>query len=124
MISFFPTEFEFVLPKGLVDASGTLHRQGRMRLATAKDEIVCAQDPRVQADPGYATLVMLSAVITELGTLEDIPPELLENLYRPDFQYLKVFYEQIQQSAQPDLPVHCPNCQHDFSVSLMPTGEY
>ena len=33
------TEFEFTLPKGFVDSSGTLHRAGTMRLATARDEI-------------------------------------------------------------------------------------
>ena len=94
-----------------------------MRLATAKDELVCLNDSRVQGDPAYGTLVMLSAVITRLGNLETITPTLLEELYRPDFQYLRVFYEQIHQSAKPALPVHCPNCQHDFSVELSPTGE-
>ncbi len=29
------SEFEFMLPRGYVDRSGTLHRKGRMRLATA-----------------------------------------------------------------------------------------
>src|SRR5262249_47677686 len=34
------TEFNFTLPKGYVDSKGVLHREGRMRLATALDEIV------------------------------------------------------------------------------------
>ena len=29
------TEFDFTLPKGYLDPSGAVHRQGRMRLATA-----------------------------------------------------------------------------------------
>ena len=33
------TEFTFRLPKGFIDAAGTLHRVGLMRLATARDEI-------------------------------------------------------------------------------------
>ena len=33
------TEFDFTLPRGLVDDEGGVHRQGVMRLATAKDEI-------------------------------------------------------------------------------------
>ena len=77
----------------------------------------------MQGDPAYGTLVMLAAVITQLGNLETITPTLLEDLYRPDFQYLRVFYEQIHQTAKPVLPVHCPKCQHDFSVELSPTGE-
>ena len=123
MTSFFPTEFDFLLPRGLPDTDGNLHRQGRMRLATARDEIACLQDKRVQQDPTYGSLVMLAAVTTRLGTLEQITPELLENLFRPDFQYLRVFYEQIHQSAQPLLPTQCPSCQHQFQVSLAPSGE-
>ena len=46
------TEFPFTLPRGYVDAEGTLHREGVMRLATAFDEIAPMKDPRVQANPG------------------------------------------------------------------------
>ena len=121
MTSLFATTFNFVLPKGLIDAAGNLHRQGRMRLATAKDEIICVQNPIVQSDPSYSTLVMLSQVIEQLGDLETITPELLENLFRPDFQYLKLFYEQIHQGASAELTTQCPQCQHNFSVELIPS---
>src|SRR3546814_10906791 len=33
------TEFPFTLPRGYVDEGGTLHREGVMRHATARDEI-------------------------------------------------------------------------------------
>lgn len=103
MTHFFETEFDFVLPKGLIDADGILHRTGRMRLATAKDELSCFQDTRVQADLDYGVLVMLSAVIVQLGELNEIAPEQLEELFRPDFHYLKSFYQKIHQSAQPSV---------------------
>ncbi|MBE9070545.1 phage tail assembly protein [Leptolyngbya cf. ectocarpi LEGE 11479] len=121
MTSLFPTSFNFVLPKGLIDSQGSLHRQGRMRLATAKDEIICSQHPDVQSDPGYSTLVMLAQVVEQLGDLDTITPELLENLFRPDFQYLKLFYEQIHQGATPELTAQCPQCQHRFSMGLTPS---
>ncbi len=121
MTSLFATTFNFVLPKGLIDTEGTLHRQGRMRLATAKDEITCVQNPMVQSDPSYSTLVMLAQVIEQLGDLKTITPDLLENLFRPDFQYLKLFYEQIHQGATPELTAQCPQCQHSFSVELTPS---
>ena len=47
------TEFEFTLPQGYTDDEGTLHREGRMRLATAADEIEPLQDPRVQSNSSY-----------------------------------------------------------------------
>ena len=33
------SEYAFTLPRGLVDSAGTVHREGTMRLATARDEI-------------------------------------------------------------------------------------
>ena len=120
----FPTEFDFTLPKGLLDAQGQLHRAGRMRLATAKDEMLLLQDPHLQANPAYGMLVMLSQVITQLGALERVTPADLENLFRPDIQYLRVFYAQIHQSGQPQLAVQCPQCQHQFAAELSPSGEH
>ncbi|BAZ48517.1 hypothetical protein NIES4103_11250 [Nostoc sp. NIES-4103] len=38
------TEFNFILPKSLIDTSGKVHRQGVMRLATARNEICVQQD--------------------------------------------------------------------------------
>ena len=42
------TEFPFVLPRGYVDRKGVVHRDGVMRLATARDEIGPQSDPRVR----------------------------------------------------------------------------
>lgn len=100
----FPTEFEFTLPKGYLDGEGNLHRKGVMRLAKATDEIEPLQDPRVQDNPAYATVVILARVISRLGVLEDITPELIENLYAADLNYLYDLYQQInnpiEESAQ------------------------
>ncbi len=58
------TEYEFTLPKGFVDDNGNLHRKGVMKLATAADEILPLKDPRVQQNPAYHTIIVLSRVIT------------------------------------------------------------
>ena len=39
------TEFEFTLPKGYVDGNGEIHKNGKMRLATAGDEMRAQRDP-------------------------------------------------------------------------------
>ena len=75
------TEFEFELPKGYVDANGDLHRKGVMRLATAADEILPMRDPKVQQNPGYLSIILLSRVITKLGTLPKINTRLIEGLF-------------------------------------------
>jgi hypothetical protein len=117
------TEFEFALPKGLIDPSGNLHRHGRMRLATAKDEIQIQKNRRVQNDPVYGVLVILSQVITQLGELSAIEPELLENLFTRDLAYLREFYNRINQDGNAEIPTQCPQCNHKYHTELILAGE-
>ena len=82
------TEHEFTLPQGYVDDEGTLHKEGRMRLATAADEIKPLKDPRVQSNSSYLTIILLSRVVTELGDLETVDPDVIESLFVTDLEYL------------------------------------
>lgn len=108
------TEFEFVLPKGFVDAQGTVHQEGRMRLATAMDEIAPLRDPRVRANEAYLVVILLSQVITRLGTLPRVVPETIEALFAADLVYLQDFYRQINEVEADHVRVVCPNCGHEF----------
>ena len=91
------TEFEFTLPKGYVDGDGNLHRKGVMRLSRAIDEITPMRDPRVKSNPAYATVIILSRVITRLGGLDEISTLVIENLFASDLSYLQKFYRQINE---------------------------
>lgn len=117
------TEFTFTLPKGLLDEQGNLHRQGVMRLATAKDEIQVQGDRRVQSNYAYGALIMLSQVITQLGALPAVTPEQLENLFTIDIAYLREFYDRINQQGAAYLSVQCPNCSNEFKAELSLAGE-
>ena len=117
------TEFEFILPKGLVDDAGTIHRRGKMRLATAKDEIALEKDGRSHDNTAYGTLILLSRVITALGDLTTITPEQLENLFTLDLAYLREFYNRINQHSSARIPTQCPQCQAAFEVELALAGE-
>jgi hypothetical protein len=87
------TEFEFVLPKGLVDSSGTLHRRGTMRLATARDEIEPLRDQRISdSNDPFLTVIVLSRVITGLGTLQQVTTRDIEGLFAADLAFLQDFY--------------------------------
>src|SRR5215210_3243281 len=89
----FQTEIEFKLPKGYVDDTGTLHRRGTMRLATAADEILPLRDPRVQQNEAYLAVIVLARVITRLGSLADVHTGVIEGLYASDLAYLQRLYE-------------------------------
>lgn len=87
------TEFEFYLPKGFVDDDGAVHRTGTMRLATARDELEPLRDPRVRdADDPFLTIIVLSRVVTELGTLSNVTPREIERLFAADLAYLQDVY--------------------------------
>lgn len=116
----FKTEFHFRLPRGYVDPdTGKVHRDGVMRLATARDEIVPLQDYRVQANRAYLVIVLLSRVITRLGDLESISVGTIESLFSTDLAYLQEFYRKINEEGAPHLHVSCPACNHEFDVDLV-----
>ena len=86
------TEYPFTLPKGFVDEQGTLHRNGTMRLACARDEIEPLRDPRVKENESYATVIVLSRVVTQLGTVSRVTTKTIESLFVSDFSYLQDLY--------------------------------
>jgi len=89
------TEYPFTLPKGLVDQHGTLHRDGVMRLATARDEIEPLRDARVKENEAYLTVIVLSRVVTELGSVSQVTPKTIESLFVADLAYLQDFYRAV-----------------------------
>ena len=112
----FQTEFEFTLPCGYVDADGSLHREGVMRRATAADEILPLRDMRVKNNTAYLVVILLSRVVTRLGSLPQITPKVIENLYATDLAYLQDLYNQINQLENGRSPILCPHCEQSFEV--------
>ena len=116
------TEFEFTLPRGYVDPAGRVHNQGRMRLATALDEITPLRDPRVRANQAYLTILLLARVITRLGDLPTIGVEVIENLFAADLAYLQIFYRQINENGVTRVQFRCPECNAVVEVDLTELG--
>ena len=119
----FQTEYEITLPKGYLDEEGTLHRQVIMRLATAADEILPLKDPRVEKNPAYLIIILLSRVITQVGSIKQVNPKIIEGLFAEDLNFLQNFYNQINGYHNRRLAVHCPQCQHRFEVDWPRLGE-
>jgi hypothetical protein len=116
------TEFPFTLPKGYVDSEGNLHKEGAMRLATAFDEIAPLKDPRVQNNPAYLLVILLSRVVKRLGSLEVINPKVIEGLFAADLSYLQDFYRRINENGQSRVSIECPHCDRQFEVELDSPG--
>lgn len=112
------TEFEFELPRGYVDDSGNVHRDGVMRLATARDELIPLRDMRVQENPAYLSVVLLGRVITRLGTLPSVHDGVVENMFASDLAFLQDFYRQVNAEGHTRAGVTCPHCEQPFEVEL------
>jgi hypothetical protein len=118
------TEHEFELPKGFIDATGTLHRKGVMRLATAADEIMPMKDPRVQSLPAYLIVILLSRVVVRLGTVSQINPGIIEGLFSEDLAFLQDLYNRLNGLSPGRITVRCPKCAETVEVESPRAGGF
>ena len=112
------TVYDFTLPRGYMDAAGTIHKKGKMRLATAGDEINATKDPRVLSNPSYLTIVILSKVILELEGFDVIAPTMIEQLFTADLAYLQDMYQRINDIEPPMMKVVCPHCKEEIRTPV------
>ena len=117
------TVYDFELPKGFVDKAGEVHRRGKMRLATAGDEINATRDPRVLSNPSYLTIVVLARVITELEGVDSVMPTTVERFFTADLAFLQDMYQRINNVEPPKMTVVCPDCGKVFEAPVNFTQE-
>lgn len=95
------TRFEFTLPRGFVDRQGVVHRDGTMRLATARDELEPLRDPMIDGpDDPRLTVVVLARVVERLGTMDLVTSADIEDLFAADLAFLQDFYGVINFGSQ------------------------
>ena len=111
-------EYEFYLPIGYEDDRGVFHRRGKMRLATALDEIEINNSPQSKLKTRYRDCLLFSRVLESLGTLTEITPEVIENLYEADFIYLQMLYNKLNSDYNEHVITKCPHCGHVNSTDL------
>lgn len=117
------TVYDFELPRGYVDNGGGVHKRGRMRLATAGDEISATRDPRVLSNPSYLSIVVLSKVITELEGVEMVTTTLIEKLFTADMAFLQDMYQKINNVEPVTIKAVCPKCGAEHEIPLNFTRE-
>jgi hypothetical protein len=112
------TEVPFTLPHGLVDAAGVVHREGIMRLATARDEIEPLRAAEVRQNGAYLSILLLARTVTRIGGFTPVTPQLLEDMFAIDFDHLQRLYERINSAGEVVGTVTCPGCGEPFEVDL------
>lgn len=117
------TEFEFTLPHGYIDPDGQVYRRGRIRMATALDEIESVAHARVQANEAYLPIILLSRVVTQLGPLSKVSPHVIESLFAADLAYLEDVYLQLNSYEGMMVQTRCPQCGTELRLQLTPPEE-
>ncbi|MFC4856148.1 phage tail assembly protein [Actinophytocola glycyrrhizae] len=112
------TEYPFTLPRGYVDETGRVHRDGVMRLATARDEITTQADQRAKQNPAYLTVLLLERTVTTLGEVPVVDTFLIESLFASDLAFLQDLYRRINADGHTEVAVSCPHCGNDFAVDV------
>lgn len=112
------TEYDFTLPRGYMSPDGTICRAGRMRLATALDEIEAMRDPMARNNPDYLSVLLLSRVVMKIEGVEEITPQVIESLFTADFSFLQKMYETVNNTEDPVIRVQCPHCGKVFTDTL------
>ncbi|HEY0452638.1 phage tail assembly protein [Actinophytocola sp.] len=111
-------EYPFTLPRGYVDEHGRVHREGVMRLATARDEITTQADQRARQNPAYLTVLLLERTVTTLGEVPAVDSFVVENLFASDLAFLQDLYRRINADGHTEVAVSCPHCGNDFAVDV------
>lgn len=112
------TEVPFTLPRGLVGPDGRVHREGVMRLATARDEIEPLRDPAVRQNEVYLAVLLIARTVVRIGDVTDVTPEMVEGMFASDFDHLQRLYERLNSDGESVGAVTCPSCRQAFEVDL------
>lgn len=112
------THHSFTLPQGYLDPEGEVHREGVMRLATARDEIEPLRDPEVRRNEAYLSVLLLSRTVLQIGAITEITPNLIQELFAADFDHLQRLYERLNTDEGARGSVACPDCRQRFEVDI------
>lgn len=110
-------EYSFILPLGIENEDGELFKKGKMRLATALDEIEIQGGEKNHIDPRYRDLEMLSKTIVSIEGIGKVTATQLEDLYEVDFIYLQMFFNELNGDSD-KLTVSCPNCGSKKDIKI------
>lgn len=111
-------EINFSLPIGYQDEAGNLHREGSMQLATALTEINVHNNEEAMFGTRKRDCIIFSNVVTKLGDLDTVSPEIIEELYEVDFLYLQLLYNKLNRDNDETIETMCPHCGNSDKIYL------
>ena len=62
--------------------------------------------------------MLLARVIERIGTIDDVHPGLVEDLFATDLAFLQDLYRRVNTEGHTRATVTCPSCEHHFAVDV------
>jgi hypothetical protein len=124
-------QFETILPVGLTDPEGVVHRRVVLRKMTGKEEAILA-DRRYQKNGGRLVTELLHSCIVSFGELEPNGRSTVAGMYSADRNYLLLKLRSITFGPELESTYTCPSCGEalhvtenldDLPVKSLPDGE-
>ena len=118
------SEFPFSLPNGhgIANESGR-KVSGTMRLARVKDLIAIQQDSRVKETTSFFYVILLSRLVTKLGSERMVTTKTIENLCPEDFAFLADMANRINHQVIKRVNIKCDACGENFIGEFSLLGE-
>jgi hypothetical protein len=64
-------------------------------------------------------ILVLSRVVTQLGTIQPVPPSVIERLFAADFAYLQDLYVRMNEPGGAIAETQCPDCGSRFALDML-----
>lgn len=114
-------QFTFILPDYMENGSERV--KGVMRLIKVKDLMEVQRDSRVNDNPSYFYVVLLSRVIISLGPYKIVNSKIIENLSTKNFAFLLDFLNNINHNVLKRFPIRCSSCDITYQGEMRLVGE-
>jgi DNA-directed RNA polymerase subunit RPC12/RpoP len=108
-------EFEFTLPIGYADDTGTTHHRIVMRKMTGKEEAILA-DKRFQRNGGKLVTELLHNCVKKVGDMASNGRGVIGQMYSADRNYLLIKLRSITFGAELRTSYTCPGCGETIQI--------
>lgn len=117
MTKLFLDDNEFVLPVGIIDESGCLHKTVKLRPMTGETEEAIA-DPKVRDNGGKIVTELLYSVIESIGTLPKVNRDMIRALTIADRDFLLLMNRKVSIGEEISYVDSCLHCKTKNEVNL------
>ncbi len=109
-------QIDFMLPKGIIDKDGNVHKKGVLRLPQGLDREILT--PIAQQNMGHGVTLMLTRCIQSIEGIDVVTEEMVRKLKIMDRDYLNKLLQENKYGMDTTVELTCPICGYEFEGDL------